>query len=106
MVRSGIAPTTAAIGLTAAGTAAAAATEGMTRLAAGGAAAAGAGQLALSWFATQTPPTVAALPAKGVTKRNASAADIEQAFLRAREQLAMEEEALAFSDDFDSEDRG
>jgi hypothetical protein len=79
------------------------------RLATGGAAAAGAGQLALAWLANQANKSDAAKPAQVTvktsgTKRQALYGDdIEAAFDRAREQLAMEDEAAALADAYDEE---
>ena len=111
LVRSGIKPTTAAVGVTiAGGVAATMAKKGTAmRLATGGAAAAGAGQLALAWLASQADkhedqPKVAQLTVKtdGKKKRqDAYVADIESAFDHAREQLAMEDEAAAMAGDYD-----
>lgn len=113
LVRSGVAPTTAAVGVTiAGGVAATMAKKGTAmRLATGGAAAAGAGQLALAWLANQATksdqPRQAKITVKtaGGKKRQAAYAhDVEAAFDRAREQLAMEDEAAAMADDFDDEE--
>ena len=77
----------------------------MGRLAAGGAAAAGAGQLALSWLATQSTPKKTDVPTLPPprARRNSSASfdDIESAFARAREQLELEDEAAAYADGYD-----
>lgn len=103
LVRAGVKPTTAAVGVTVAGAVAASTMKGMGRLAAGGAAAAGAGQLALAWLASQSKPKAqepAALPPPA-EKRNAAPDDIEVAFARAREQLDLEDEAEAFADGYD-----
>ena len=112
LVRSGISPTTAAVGVTVAGgVAATMAKKGSAmRLATGGAAAAGAGQLALAWLASQANKSDAAKPAQVTvktsgTKRQALYGDdIEAAFDRAREQLAMEDEAAALADTYDDEE--
>ena len=97
-------PTTAAVGVTAAGAVGASTLKGMGRLAAGGAAA-GAGQLALSWLATQSTPKKTDVPTLPPPKtgRNSSASfdDIESAFARAREQLELEDEAAAYADGYD-----
>ena len=111
LVRSGIKPATAAVGVTVAGGVAAATMKGMSRLAAGGAAAAGAGQLALGWLANQSQskaPIVATSPAvPPPRRRNLDGADVQAAFERAREEIAMLDQASAFaseeSDDGDYE---
>jgi hypothetical protein len=96
LVRAGVKPTTAAVGVTVAGAVAASTMKGMTRLAAGGAAAAGAGQLALTWLASHSEKQAAApaLPAK----RNLDQADVDAAFDRAREELSMLDEASRYAD--------
>lgn len=102
LVRAGVKPTTAAVGVTVGGAVAASTMKGMGRLAAGGAAAAGAGQLALAWLASQNKPKAEeprALPPAG-EKRNAAPDDIESAFARAREQLDLEDQAEAFADGY------
>ena len=107
LVRSGVKPVTAAVGVTVAGGVAAATMKGMTRLAAGGAAAAGAGQLALGWLASQSQskaPTAAATPAlPAPRRRNLDDADVEAAFERAREEIAMLDQANAYETDGDYE---
>jgi len=111
LVRSGISPTTAAVGVTVAGGVAATMAKKGTamRLATGGAAAAGAGQLALAWLATQAhkgdQPKTAQVTVKtsGKKRQAVYGQDIEAAFDRAREQLAMEDEAAAMADDYDEE---
>lgn len=110
LVRSGISPTTAAVGVTVAGGVASTMAKKGTamRLATGGAAAAGAGQLALAWLASQgnkgePPPVVVASEAPGRKRNDAYATDINSAFERAREQLEMEDEAAAFVEDYDEE---
>lgn len=110
LVRSGVSPTTAAVGVTVAGgVAATMAKRGSAmRLATGGAAAAGAGQLALAWLASQAnrdQPKQAQVTVKTTKKRQAANGhDIEAAFDRAREQLAMEEEAAALADHYEDEE--
>lgn len=102
LVRSGIKPATAAVGITVACGVAAATMKGMTRLAAGGAAAAGAGQLALSWLAAQDKkqPNVSAISAlPSPRKRNLDGADVEAAFERAREEISMLDQASRYSDE-------
>ena len=94
LVRAGVKPTTAAVGVTVAGAVAASTMKGMTRLAAGGAAAAGAGQLALTWLASQGETAAV----KTAVKRNLNSADVDAAFDRAREELSMLEDASRFSD--------
>ncbi len=102
LVRAGVKPTTAAVGVAVAGTVGASTLKGRGRLASGGAAAAGAGQLALSWLTAQSKPAAVAAPtAAKKTKRNAGPADIEAAFARAREQLEIEDEAAAYADGYD-----
>lgn len=109
LVRSGVTPTTAAVGVTVAGSAAALGLRKGAQLAAGGAAAAGAGQLALAWLASQAQKNQPGQQ-KVVVKKNgvqprqdAHGADIHAAFDRAREQLSMEDEAAAFGGDYDEE---
>jgi len=98
LVRAGVKPTTAAVGVTVAGGVAAATLKGAARLAGGGAAAAGAGQLALTWLAAQAKPTPVAeapkqLPAPKIQEaRNAAANDIDAAFARARQELAVDDD--------------
>ena len=112
LVRSGVSPTTAAVGVTVAGgVAATMAKKGSAvRLATGGAVAAGAGQLALAWLATQangSQPKQAQVTVKtsGTKKRQAANGhDVQAAFERAREQLAMEDEAAALVDDYEREE--
>lgn len=111
LVRSGISPTTAAVGVTVAGGVAATMSKkgSAMRLATGGAAAAGAGQLALAWLASQANKSDAAKPAQVTVKTSGAKRqalygdDIEAAFDRAREQLAMEDEAAALADAYDEE---
>lgn len=101
LVRSGIAPTTAAIGISVAGAVGAVTTKGSTRLAAGGAAAAGAGQLALAWLAKQ--PVRAPSLAKRNAELPAAAGGVMDAFDAARRQLALEDDGDRFgSDSFDA----
>lgn len=119
LVRSGIKPTTAAVGLTVAGGVAAMFLRGGGQLAAGGAAAAGAGQLALAWMASQNKgetvvaagpgrlpapgtnrvPKPARVPALFATRRDLGAADVEMAFDRARDEIAMLDEASRMAED-------
>jgi hypothetical protein len=103
LVRAGVKPTTAAVGVTVAGAVGASTLKGMGRLAAGGAAAAGAGQLALAWLSSQSQPKKPGVPAPvpAKTGRNAGPEDIESAFARAREQLELEDEAAAYVDGYD-----
>ena len=103
LVRAGVKPTTAAVGVTVAGTVGASTMKGMGRLAAGGAAAAGAGQLALAWLSNQSKPKAPA-PAAALPKKRNAGPDIESAFERAREQLAMEDDVSAYADGYDSND--
>ncbi len=108
LVRSGVTPTTAAVGVTVAGSVGAAMAKKGTpmRLASGGAAAAGAGQLALAWLASQgtkKTTTVSVRPTHPKPKNAADPGDVEAAFERAREELAMQDEADAFADDYDQE---
>ena len=95
LVRAGVKPTTAAVGVTVAGAVAGSTLKGTMRLAAGGAAAAGAGQLALTWLASQQGAN--ALP-EAKAKRNLERVDVEEAFDRAREELAMLDEASRYAD--------
>lgn len=109
LVRSGVKPTTAAVGVTVAGAAAALGLRKGAQLAAGGAAAAGAGQLALTWLASQADKS-GEQSAKVIVKKNGAKQprqglpDIDAAFDRAREQIAMEDEAAAFTDGYDDEE--
>lgn len=108
-VRGGMSPVTTAVGLAAAGGVAALTMDGNARSAALGAAGMGTGQLALALITTQATKADGkkqlAAVATGKPKRNDSLADdIESAFERAREQLAMEAEAAAFTDEYDDEE--
>ena len=95
-VRGGMSPVTTAVGLAAAGGVAALTTDGNVRSAALGAAGMGTGQLALALITTQATKSdkkKLASASTGKKKRNDGFADdIESAFERAREQLAMEDE--------------
>ena len=102
---------TAAVGLTAAGSVAALTTEGRAQSMALGAAGLGTGQLALALIANQaSKPSkdksrVAAASKQLAGKRNNEFAhSIEDAFRMARDELSIDEEAAAFSDDYDEED--
>ena len=105
LVRAGIQPTTAAVGVTVAGTVGASTLKGMGRMAAGGAAAAGAGQLALAWLAAQSQPKpgdkAAETTPKPTGRNGGYPDDIEAAFARSREQLDLEDEAAAYADGYD-----
>jgi len=112
LVRSGVSPTTAAVGVTVAGAAAAIGLRKHAQLAAGGAAAAGAGQLSLAWLAKQAEKNAANKPTKVVVKKNGVQArqlgfagpDIQAAFDRAREQISMEDEVAGYGDGYDDEE--
>jgi len=109
LVRSGVSPTTAAVGVTVAGAGASLGLRKSAQLAAGGAAAAGAGQLAAVWLNKQAQKNQTKQP-KIVVKKNgvqprqdAFGDDIHAAFDRAREELSMHDEAAAFGDYDDEE---
>jgi hypothetical protein len=98
MVRAGMSPMTAAVGLTAAGGVAALTTEGNLQAAALGSAGMGTGQLALALIAGQAgkpakKKTEVAEAAPAKERDDAYAGDIESAFERARQKLALEDEA-------------
>jgi hypothetical protein len=98
MVRAGMSPMTAAVGLTAAGGVAAMTTEGNLQAAAIGSAGMGTGQLALALIAGQAGKLAKKTEVAEATPKqerdDAYAGDIESAFARAREKLEREDEAL------------
>ncbi len=110
LVRAGVSPMTTAVGLTAAGSVAAATTQGRAQSVALGAAGLGTGQLALALIAAQASKSdnkdlvAASSKRKGKRRQDEFSDGIESAFDRAREQMAMDDEADAFSDDFEQED--
>jgi hypothetical protein len=99
LVRAGVAPTTAAVGITVAGGAGALFLKGPAQVAALGAGAAGAGQLALAWLAKQDKPAAKNDQAQKKKrnelpegKRNELPEDVVDAFEWARQRIALEDE--------------
>lgn len=81
-VKAGVSPKTAAVGVTLLSGVGAFALAGTMRTVAGGAAAAGAGQIALAWLAQQQPKDKAEAPRQGLKP-----GDIHQAFRDAKRDL-------------------
>lgn len=110
LVRSGVSPMTTAVGLTAAGGVAALTSKGNYQAAAIGASGMGCGQLGLALIANQASQSagkddkdkqLAAAAPKKPERQSAFVDDIESAFERAREQLSMEDEEAAFTEDYE-----
>ncbi len=87
MTRAGVSPKVSAAGITVAGAVGAMTLTGPARAACGGAAAAGAGQMALSWLAAKQAQAPAQVAAPGAPRQLASA-DIARAFGDVRNQMS------------------